>query len=194
MAEPRDKEPRRATAGGFEKGRSGNPKGRPRKARGEGAEASAFDVIVEKTLTITRDGVPREVTVEEALQHRTYQAALAGDRAARREILRMIAKREAALAKTRRRRQPTRPVEMKREALDPRNVDDALLILGIACEDPRDYGPNDEYRRLLLEPWAVQLALSRRRGGAALRKKDVDEIRRCTRDPDSLRWSRSVDR
>lgn len=93
------REPERS--GRFEKGQSGNPKGRPRKGRNEAAEASAFDVIVEKTLTITRDGVQREVTVEEALQHRTYQAALAGDRAARREILKMIAKREAALAKTR---------------------------------------------------------------------------------------------
>ena len=184
------REPERS--GRFEKGRSGNPKGRPRKARDEAAEASAFDVIVEKTLTITRDGVQREVTVEEALQHRTYQAALAGDRAARREILKMIAKREAALAKTR----PRQIVkfETKTEATDPRNVDDALLILGIACEDPRDYGPNNQDRRLLLEPWAVQMAISRRRGGAALTKRDVEEIRRTTRDADSLRLPRGVER
>ena len=183
------REPERS--GRFEKGRSGNPKGRPRKARDEAAEASAFDVIVEKTLTITRDGVQREVTVEEALQHRTYQAALAGDRAARREILKMIAKREAALAKTRPRQ--TVKFEVKTEATDPRNVDDALLILGVACEDPRDYGPSNQDRRLLLEPWAVQMAISRRRGGAALTKKDVEEIRRTTRDVDSLRLPRGVE-
>ena len=194
MADETDDEPKRANAGRFTKGRSGNPKGRPRKQRGDDAGGSAFDVIVEKTLTVTRDGVAREVTVEEALQHRTYQTALAGDRPSRREVLKMIAKREAALAKARRRRRPTRPVEMKREALDPRNVDDALVLLGIACEDPRDYGPNNHDRRLLLEPWAVQLALSRRRGGAALEAKEVEEIRRSTRDPDSLRWPRSVER
>ena len=42
--------------------------------------------------------MPREVTVEEALQHRTYQDAIAGSRAARREVLKMIAKREQYLA------------------------------------------------------------------------------------------------
>ena len=45
---------------------------------------------------------------------------------------------------------------------------------------------------MLLEPWAVQAALSRRRGGRKLRDKDVAEIRRCTRDPDSLRWPKGA--
>lgn len=49
-------------------------------------------------LTVTQGGVPREVTVEEALQHQTYKDAIAGNRAARREVLKMIAKREAYLA------------------------------------------------------------------------------------------------
>ena len=38
------------------------------------------------------------MTVEEALQHRTYQDAIAGSRSARREVLKMIAKREQYLA------------------------------------------------------------------------------------------------
>ncbi|WMS44992.1 DUF5681 domain-containing protein [Acuticoccus sp. MNP-M23] len=89
--------------GRFEKGRSGNPAGRPRRTRSSEPTASAFDVIVAKTLTVSRDGGEHEISVEEALQHRTYKAALAGDRAAQREILKMIAKREAALSKTRER-------------------------------------------------------------------------------------------
>ena len=61
--------------------------------------------MIDKTLTVTQGGVPREVTVEEALQHRTYQDAIAGNRAARREVLKMIAKREQYLAaRTSRRR------------------------------------------------------------------------------------------
>lgn len=79
--------------GQFAKGQSGNPKGRP--ARSAAPVASPFDVIVEKTLTVTRNGVEREITMEEALQHRTYQDALAGKRMARREVLRWIEKREA---------------------------------------------------------------------------------------------------
>jgi hypothetical protein len=169
----------------FRKGRSGNPKGRP-KARAEKA-ASAFDIVIEKTLTVTQGGLSREVTVEEALQHRTYQDAIAGNRAARREVLKMIAKREQYLAA--RTGQNTPRVEMRTES-DPENADAAMLILGIAGHDPTRRGPEYEDEHLLLEPWAVQTALSRRRSGQRLR--EVAEIRRCTRDADTLRWPRGT--
>ena len=84
----------------FRKGQSGNPKGRPKKAKPQAA--SAFDIVIDRTLTVTQGGMPREVTVEEALQHRTYQDAIAGSRSARREVLKMIAKREQYLARPRR--------------------------------------------------------------------------------------------
>lgn len=168
------------TAGRFTKGQSGNPKGRPRKIRADPA-ASAFDVIIEKTLTITRDGKMREVTLEEALQHKTYQEAIGGSRMARRQILRMIAKREQAIAD----RQPVQrsPFTVKMETSDPDNADDALLLLGIATEDPRE-GYKD--RLLLLQPWAVQAAVSRR-SSLSLKTSDVEDIRRSTRDPDTVR-------
>ena len=101
----------------------------------------------------------------------------------------MIAKREQALAKAN--PKPPRKISIRSEE-DPDNANAALLILGIACEDPRDFGPRNEYQRLLLEPWAVQAALSRRRGGAKLTDKEISEIRRCTRDPESLRWPRGT--
>jgi hypothetical protein len=172
----------------FRKGQSGNPRGRPRKAENS-ASSSAFDVIVDKTLTITRNGVPQEVSVEEALQHRTYRDAIAGNRSARREVLKMIAKREQALAKM---APPPKVKVTTAQEGDPDNANAALLILGIASRDPKDYGPNDQYERLQLEPWAVQAALGRRRGGSKLEEKDIQEIRRCTRDPDSLRWPRGT--
>ena len=81
----------------FRKNQSGNPNGRPRKRRIE-SPPSAFDVIIERTLTITQDGKPREVTAEEALQHKTYQDAIAGKRMAQREVFKMINKREKARA------------------------------------------------------------------------------------------------
>ncbi|MCW3780366.1 DUF5681 domain-containing protein [Defluviimonas salinarum] len=174
--------------GRFRKGQSGNPNGRPKKRAGAGS-TSAFDIIVDKTLTITRSGVPQEVSVEEALQHRTYQDAIAGNRSARRDVLKMIAKREQVLAKM----APAPSVQVKqRTEEDPDNANAALLILGIASENTRDYGPSDNYQRLLLEPWAVQAALGRRRGGARLTDEEIGEIRRCTRDPDSLRWPRGT--
>ena len=166
--------------GRFAKGKSGNPKGRPRKPKTP-AVSSAFDLIIDRTLTITQNGHPREVTVEEALQHKTYQEAVAGSRSARREILKMIAKREQALAA----RLPikAKPVQTKIESVDPDNADEALLILRIASLDPRSQEPD---RRILLQPWAVEAALNRSRT-LSLRQKDVDDIRRSVLDPEKVR-------
>jgi hypothetical protein len=46
--------------------------------RGPGSPGAARRLGA-KTLTVTRDGIAREMTVEQALQQRTYQDALAGN-------------------------------------------------------------------------------------------------------------------
>ena len=175
--------------GWFRKGRSGNPGGRPTASRAP--RPSAFDIVAEKTLIIAQHGIAREITVEEALQQRTYQDALAGKGMAQREVLKWIAKREAWLEK----HAPgaSRPAITRRVSPDPDNADAALLLLGIAAPNPRgaEFGKNRA--QLLLEPWAVQEALRRRRGGQRLTDRERDEIRRCTRDPDCLRWPRGTD-
>lgn len=79
----------------FRKGQSGNPKGRPKARR---PHISAFNIIFDKTLTVNQGGVERELTIDEALQLQTYQAALKGSRMAARTILKMIEKREGAIA------------------------------------------------------------------------------------------------
>jgi Family of unknown function (DUF5681) len=175
-----------SSKGRFKPGKSGNPKGRPKKV--VEARTSAFDVVIDRTLTITRNGQPREVSMEEALQHRTYQDAIAGKRMAQREVLNWIRKREAWIA-ARNATKGTRKIEVK-QSPDPMNALDALLILGIATpdDDVAKHGPNDEYRRALLEPWAVQAALDRRRSATPLTERARAEILRCTRDRDALRW------
>jgi hypothetical protein len=166
----------------FAKGQSGNPKGRPRKAR---PQQSAFDIVIDRTFTVAQNGVEHELTVEEALQQRTYQDALAGSRSARREVLKMIAKREKWLAA----KHPVQraPIEIKR-AYEGRTADDALRLLGIACQEDMHVGsgPGDNIR-LKLEPWVVQLGLKRgaRRG---FTEKDVEEIKRCTRVRNEIDW------
>jgi hypothetical protein len=145
--------------------------------------------VIDRTLTLTQNGKPREVTVEEALQHKTYQDAIAGNRAARREVLKMIAKREKWLAA---KAPKNRSIEMLLEPADPDNANEALILLGIAEPDTRWNGPNDKYQRLLLQPWAVQAALSRP-GRRRLSEKDVSDIKRCTRDPETLRWPAGID-
>ena len=150
------------------------------------AKASAFEVLVGKTLTVTGPGGSREITAEEALQQRTLEDALAGKPMAMREVAKWIIKREAWLAKHD--SAASRPAITRRFSLDPDNADAALLLLGIAAPNPAraDYGA--DRAQLLLEPWAAQAALGRRRGGQRLTDRERDEIRRCTRDPDSLRW------
>jgi hypothetical protein len=175
--------------GWFRKGRSGNPGGRPSTSRR--SQASAFDVVVERTLTVSHHGGTREITVEEALQQRTYRNAVAGERMAQREVLKWIMKREAWLARHTPRASPSQIT--RHISPDPDNADAALLLLGIAALNPARADIGADRAQLLLEPWAAQAALRRRRGGQRLTDAERDWIRRCTRDPDSLRWPRGTD-
>lgn len=178
------------SGGRFQKGQSGNPNGRPKLSRS--TQTSAFDIVVEKKLTVTRHGAPREVTIQEALQHRTYQDAIAGKRMAQRDILKWIGKRELWFAKN-------APERAQRfifcgQERDPDNADATLVLLGIVRQNPYHAaiaagvaaGFCDEQAPLLLEPWAVEAALRRRRSTKALTDSELAEIRRCTRDPRTI--------
>jgi hypothetical protein len=175
--------------GWFSKGRSGNPDGRPTTSRAP--QSSAFDIIVEKTLTLTHHGIAREMTVKEALQQRIYQDAIAGKGMAQREVLRWIAKRDAWQQKHS--PKASLPAITCHISPDPDNADAALVLLEIAAPNPAraEFGKNRA--QLLLEPWAVQEALRRRRGGQRLTDRERNNIRRCARDPDCLRWPRGTD-
>lgn len=81
----------------FKPGQSGNPNGRPRKLRRP--DISAFEIVLDKRMTATIGGIERGLTVEEVLQQQTLRDALAGKRMAIRKVLKMIEKRETALAK-----------------------------------------------------------------------------------------------
>jgi len=174
--------------GWFRKGGSGNPRGRPKASRA--SQESAFDILLEKTFTVTDGDGTREITAEEALQQRTYRDAVAGKRMATREVAKWITKREARLAK----HAPTSPWPKITHHIspDPDNADTALVLLGVAAANPAraDIGANRA--QLLLEPWAVQAALRRRRGGSRLTEKERVEIVRCTREAGSLRWPRET--
>jgi hypothetical protein len=76
---------------------------------------------------------------------------------------------------------------------DPDNADTALLLLGIAAANPKRAEFGEDRAQLLLEPWAAQAALRRRRGGQRLTETQCDEIRHRTRDANSLHWPRGTD-
>ena len=166
--------------GWFRKGQSGNLRGRPRRSS-RGPETSAFAILLDKTLTVTKGDRPREISMEEALQRRIFQDALAGKRMAAREVMKWIEVRAAWFAKN---APPSRQdIEIK-TSLDPDNADAALVLLGIATRIP-EIAELDEPARLLLEPWAVQLGLRKRRT-ASLTEKDREAVMRCTRDAEAL--------
>jgi hypothetical protein len=172
--------------GWFRRGRSGNPGGRPKTSRA--SLDSAFDIVLKKTLTVPYHGGTREITMEEALQQRTYRDAIAGKGMAIREVVKWIIKREAWLAKH---APKTRLPAIKHYiSPDPDNADEALVLLKIAAPNPARADVGGDRAQLLLEPWAVQAALRRRRGGSRLTDREREEIRRRTRDPDSLQWPR----
>ena len=77
---------------------------------------------------------------------------------------------------------------------DPRNADEALLILGIARNVPRwpEQSRPGERELLLLEPWAVKAALSRR-AASKLTKHELDEARRCAHDAETVHWPEAVE-
>jgi hypothetical protein len=179
----------RPNPGQFPKGRSGNLKGRPTGSR-PSKDGSALDIVLEKTLTASLPGGgTREITLEEALQQQTFQKALKGDRKAQREVLKWIRKREDWLAKN---APAPWPKIIRKISPDPDNADAALQLLGIAATNPARADVIGSRAQLLLEPWAAQAALSRRRGGNRLTDNERAWIRYCTRDPDSLVWPRGT--
>lgn len=162
----------------FQKGQSGNPKGRPPKPRRP--NISAFEIVLDKRLTAIVGGKERELTVEEVLQQQTLKDALAGKRMAIRRVLKMIEKREAALAKRNGQPRRTIPWEVHHCAC---NANEAMRILGIADQDPTH--PN----RWKVNAWATQAALGRP-GRRKFSKRDVESIKFFTDDPGTLRWPR----
>lgn len=97
-----------------------------------------------------------------------------------REVLKWILKREAWLAKHG--PKVSQPTITRYISPDPDNADAALVLLGIATPNPARAKFGKNRAQLLLEPWSVQKALSRRRGGQRLTNEERNEIRRCTRD------------
>lgn len=173
----------RGGKGRFEKGQSGNPAGRPKARR---PNISAFDIIFDKTLMVTQGGIERELTVDEALQIQTYQAALKGSKMAVRAVLKMIEKREIALSKV----NPGTPGVARMEVEHcNNNADAALRLLDIAVDGHVPPGGGEGARTLKLANWAAQFAISRP-GRRGFSDEDLDSIKRYTLDPEKLRWPR----
>lgn len=168
--------------GRFQPGQSGNPAGRPKVRR---PHVSAFDIVLDQSLKVTQGGVERELTLEEALELQTYQAALEGSRMAVRKVLKMIERREKALAQ--KVKPETPPMKVVTHHTSD-NAHEAMRLLGIADDDPELPGT-----RWKLHTWVTQAALSRP-GRRTLEDRDIKNVDFFTFHSQKLRWPKGTRR
>lgn len=174
--------------GTFRKGFTANRKGAPTKLKRK-RPATAFDVLFDEAFDPVAKDLPPGLGPEHEAAYRTYVAALNGGKQARRKILKHIRRRAEEAIRLESQNGPKPDVKRETEVDNPDTADEALLILGIAREDPLE-DTNITDLRLKLLPWAVQAALGRRHGGQQLSSKEIEEIKYGTANPDRIRWPR----
>ena len=163
--------PPRATQ--FQKGRSGNPRGRPRGSH----SIIPYNSVLGQMVTIREDGRERRVTAAEAFLLQLIQKGLAGDSAAARSSLAAI---EAARVQ--------RPAEgvtaIRRIVFVSMGIGCVLRDLGMAIKTNRF---SEEHARWWLKPWIVEAALARL-GDRQLTSAEQREVWNATRAPESVSW------
>ena len=161
--------------GRFCKGQSGNPRGRPRKPPFE----LPYDTVFNASITVMQNGQPKQVTVEEALILKIKKDALTGTARATTDLRKLL----AIGPKVRQARQAGVPDKFHIRTTEVNSIGEAISALRIVKKlDP--YGPNCRY---MLEPWIVQLALSRL-GDRQLSVEDQQQVYANTRTPHKVDW------
>lgn len=156
----------------FSKGRSGNPKGRPKDRHRE----MPYDAVLGQMVTIREDGRERRVTAAEAFLLQLTQKGLAGDSAAARSSLEAI---EAARAARGADVEPLKVIIYKSISS---GADAILEQLDLA----RLKYPADKNRvRWEISPWVVEAALERM-GSRRLSKEEQREVWSNTRTPQKV--------
>ena len=159
----------------FRKGKSGNPRGRPRGRRNE----PPYEAVLGQMVTIREDGAERQVTAAEAFLLHMTKRGLEGDTAAARTA--MVAIEEARA--TRLKRGYDSQVQITYVIVAPGSVNSALKPLRMAIKLDRFR----ETARMALEPWIVEAALARL-GDRRLTVDEQQSIVNATRTPRKVRW------
>lgn len=157
----------------FQKGRSGNPRGRPRGSHSK----IPYDSVLGQMVTIREDGRERRVTAAEAFLLQLTQKGLAGDNAAARASL-------AAIEEARAIRPAADQVFIKRIIFIAMGIGVVMRDLGLAI---KTNGQSEDRVRWWLKEWIVEAALARF-GERRLTPDEQREVWDATRKPESVAW------
>ena len=159
----------------FAKGRSGNPRGRPKGSR----RAIPYDAVLGQTVVIRENGVELRLTAAEAFLLHLAKKGLEGEGASARQAM-------AAIEGAREKRLIAEPLTfgiIYQSFVTPGSVSDAIELLRMA----RRLDRYRETRRIMLEPWIVEAALARL-GARRLTREEQAVVTRATRSPTKVRW------
>lgn len=159
----------------FQKGKSGNLKGRPRGRR----NAPPYEAVLGQMVTIREGGVERRVSAAEAFLLHMSKLGLEGDGPAARATMSAIQEARAARGTS----GGDRLEGILRQVVAPGSVSGALTALRMAQKLDR-FRPT---ARVALEPWLVEQAL-KRLGDHRLSREEQEKVVSATRTPKKVQW------
>lgn len=160
---------------------------KPRKRRKRSALPSVVTPspfrILDEPVAVEEDGASGQISFEDAVLFKDYERAISGNSRALKRMVKKLIQREMARPKPRRR--SGKGEKFLLEPHDPQNARDAMEILGIIAEDP--YWSDPPMRFFLIEPWAIEATLRRKRFGP-MSRMTIDLVKAWTRDKGSISW------